>query len=140
MVKFPTGLVDVRFVNLGSDTLLLKIVSQFLALVVQCIVIIILVVDGNDYNLILCNLGRQNQSLVVSVHHDHGTDTSCGESPGSLMNMFLLFMLVLKLNIEHLGEVLAKMVTGGSLNTSTVSRDIELNGVCVYGSSKSLFL
>jgi hypothetical protein len=65
------------------------------------------------------NTGRQNQTLVVSVHHGEHTKRSGRETPRVLPSVELVSGLVgiLELNAEHLGEVLSQAVRRRSLRT-----------------------
>ena len=63
---------------------------------------------------------------------DHGqhADGPGGEAPGVLIGIALLTRLlrVLKYDLEHLGEVLTKMVRRGTLQQEETERDT----VCLY--------
>jgi len=67
--------------------------------------------SGKRNNLYLGNLWRQDQSLVVSVHHHYDTDRPRRDSPRVLICVAHLTSLwILKRDVEHLGEVLAKVM------------------------------
>lgn len=70
------------------------------------------------------NARRQNQALVVSVHHGEHTQSPGRETPRVLPGVELVSGLIgiLELDAEHLGEVLAQAVRRRSLidgNTKT---------------------
>ena len=64
------------------------------------------------------NARRQNQALVVSVHHGEHTQSPGRETPRVLPGVELVSGLIgiLELDAEHLGEVLAQAVRRRSLN------------------------
>ena len=80
----------------------------------------------------------QNQSCVITMHHRHDTNATCGEPPGVLVCKVMFSFLQswaegntitiattthlprnLKLDVEHFREVLTKVMWGGSLCNNT---------------------
>lgn len=74
--------------------------------------------------------GRGDHPLVVSVRHDHHSNRPRRQSPRVLPHVEDLARLVgvLDLDVEHLGEVLAKAVRGGGLDSSSGGGDEALDG------------
>lgn len=68
------------------------------------------------------NFGWQHKPHVVSMDHSEDTDGPSGDSPGVLVRQLLVTgsLRVLKHNLKHLGEVLAKMVGCGTLNRKNI--------------------
>lgn len=62
---------------------------------------------------------RKDKALVVSMDHGQDSDGAGCETPGVLVHQLALLLLVLKRNVEHLGEVLAEVVGSGTLNSAT---------------------
>ncbi len=75
----------------------------------------------DDHHLDLSHVGGQDQSSVVSVHHGHDPNGPGGDSPAVLVGKEVLPAAprVLKLNLKHLGEILAKMVRCRGLQGNT---------------------
>ena len=50
------------------------------------------------------------------MRHDHHTERARGAAPRRLPHVLLLLVLALELDVEHLGEILAKAVRGRALD------------------------
>jgi len=95
--------------------------------------------DRNKYNLELGNSWGYDDSLVITVDHDHRSNTTGAVTPTGLPYELLLTLLVFKPDLEHLGKVLAQLVTGSSLYASSIDRDIEFNSGRVISSCEFFF-
>ena len=60
--------------------------------------------------------------------HNHDTNWSGCKPPTGLPNKTFLFLFIFKLDTEHFGKVLSQIVTGSSLNSTTIFIDPSLNG------------
>jgi hypothetical protein len=76
--------------------------------------------DWNDDGLDFGNSWGKDKTFVVAVLHHHDTDRSGGEAPTCLPNQFLFLLFVFEFNTKHLGEVLAQIVAGSSLNGTSI--------------------
>ena len=59
--------------------------------------------------------GRRDETIVVGVRHDHTADEAGRDAPRGRVRKLLRALLVLELDIAGLGEILAKVVGGASL-------------------------
>lgn len=85
---------------------------------------------GDDDDLDRSHSRRGNETLIVSVSHDHDSDRSSRKTPRVLPDVHRRSGLggVLDFDVEHLGEVLTETVRRRSLDTSTGRRDKTLDG------------
>ena len=131
VVKLVTRSVAVSEIGLCSDADVDqgfgKFVTRVVDLVSVCITRLGRDAAWNDDNLDGSNAGRENQSLVITVYHDHDSDGTRRKTPRVLpcINFALTGGIVgiLDDDIEHFwfGEVLTKTVRGASLDTATTS-------------------
>ena len=79
------------------------------------------------------NARREDQPLVIAVHHDHYADRTSGETPAVLPGKELVpaIVWILDFDAEHLGEVLSQAVGGSGLDASSSCWDKALNSGCV---------
>lgn len=70
--------------------------------------------------------------------HGQNTNWSCGQAPTCLPSKPFHFLLIFKLNSEHFGKVLAKVMACGCLNSSSVFRNPSFHS-CGFESSCELF-
>jgi hypothetical protein len=69
------------------------------------------------------NARGQHQTLVITVHHHHGTQRADCDTPRVLPSQLLLALLVFELDVEHPGEILAEAVGCSSLQTTAIGWD-----------------
>ena len=55
---------------------------------------VVVLVNWHDDNLEGCQLGRQDQTLVIAVGHDDGADEASGKTPGSGPDVLQLIVLI----------------------------------------------
>mmetsp|Transcript_4563 Transcript_4563/g.9404 ORF Transcript_4563/g.9404 Transcript_4563/m.9404 type:complete len:237 (+) Transcript_4563:451-1161(+) len=100
--------------------------------------------DRHDDHLQAGHLRRKHQSLVIAVHHDHDPNCSLRYAPRVLVGMLAQFPCgvvgVLEGDVEHLREVLAQVVRGGSLDGPPCHRDESLHCGGVVSARESLRL
>lgn len=76
----------------------------------------------------------EDETLVVTVNHDHDTNDTGGETPRVLPDkerILLLTLLgswVLDSDVEHLGEVLTQAMGSGALDTTSSGWNVTLDG------------
>ena len=68
-------------IEIARTWLPVKLWSNFGDLGEQCFSVVILEDDGDQHDLELGDSGRQDESLVIAVDHDHGPNASGRESP-----------------------------------------------------------
>ena len=66
--------------------------------------------DRDDHSLVRSELGRQDQPLVVPVHHDDGAHDARGKPPGSCPTMLELPGLVEITNLKGFRKILPEVV------------------------------
>ena len=73
---------------------------------------------GNRQNHNLCwrDSRRQNQTVVIAVHHDDGSHHSRGHTPARSPAKFLFPFAVLELNTARFGKVLSQEMRSAGLN------------------------
>ena len=96
--------------------------------------------DGDEHNLDRRDAGREHETLIVAVHHDGDADGSRGAPPRVLPHHAPSALLVLVLDLEHLGEVLPEAVRGGALDAATRRGDKRLHGGGVEATRELLLL
>jgi hypothetical protein len=151
-LKLPVGVLEARGVtlpqvSLSLDTDLNKVLRDTVRLVVKLLTLLVRRLCGNtgrnNDDLELSNTGRENETLVVSVDHNHHTNRPRRETPRVLPDLELVSSRVRRVlngDTEHLGEVLTKAVGGSSLDTATSGRDETLDGGGVETSGELLLL
>ncbi len=76
--------------------------------------------NRNYDNLSISNSWRKNKAFIISMLHNHNTNRSSCKTPTCLPYKFFLFLLIFKLNTEHFSKILTKIMTRGSLNSSSI--------------------
>ena len=67
---------------------------------------VLLLEDGNDDDLNGRKAGRQNETLIVTVHHDDGADDTAGEIAQEVVSAILQrIVFVEELDLKRLGEI-----------------------------------
>lgn len=150
--ELPVGVLESRGVSLpeiglgphsSSDELLLDPERLVLHLVLDLLGRVLVDTSGDDDDLELGDARGKDESLVVSVDHDHDSDTPRRESPTVLPHVELLSGRttgVLDGDVEHLGEVLSEAVRRSTLDSSSGGRDESLDGRRVESSGELLLL
>lgn len=146
VVELPSGSVTFPQVRLGPDTRRNQFPLQLGTSVVNSLVLALGLGQTNwdDSNLLQSNPGREDQTLIITVDHDHNTDRSCRKTPRILVDKRLFLFSrsslvgMLDGNVEHLGEVLSEMMGCSSLNTSTGGWNEPLDGGSVISSGEFL--
>ena len=134
VVELPRGSVALAGVDVGADAGLLEGGEELVNLLHVRVLLLGRHLggetDGDEDGLDLGDTGREDETLVVTVDHDHDTDDTGGQTPRVLPDMDVLALLggVLDSDVEHLGEVLAQAVRSGALDTATVGRNVALDG------------
>ena len=92
----------------------------------------------DNYNLNLRNHRGHNKSFIITMNHDHNTNTPRTQSPTILPNkQFLIrFIRIFHPDIKHFGKVLSKTMGCSSLNSTTCRRNKSFDGSCTKSSSK----
>jgi len=138
MVEFPPGVIVFAVIADRADAYRLQGLAKLGHLVQDGGCVVILIGNRDEDDLGLSHSGGDDETLVVTVDHDHGPDGSGGETPRGLPHELLLPGFILKPDIEHLGEVLAQLMRGSALNPTSIGGHIELNSCCVVGSGEFL--
>ena len=134
VVELPGGSVALTSVDVGADTGLLEGGEELVNLLHVCVLLLGRHLggeaDGDEDGLDLGDTRREDETLVVTVDHDHDTDDTGGQTPRVLPDVDVLALLggILDGDVEHLGEVLAQAVRGGTLDTTAVGRNVALDG------------
>jgi len=81
VVEFKAWVVVVTVVDYTSDSNSFELLEQLLCPTEDSFVVFVFIEDWDDHHLGLCNSWGDNNSGVVTVDHDHGTDTSGGQAP-----------------------------------------------------------
>ena len=125
----------VRSVHLHADSL-----GQLLLKRIRCLKnSFLLLLDRDDHHLSGRYLRRQNQTVVVTVYHDHRTDETGSHTPAGLMNIFQSIVLIRVLYTEGLSEAVTEVVAGSGLQRLTVMHQ-SLDGIGRNGTGKFLLL
>jgi hypothetical protein len=98
------------YIDSASNATCLKLVIQFVNLVIESFVISNFVENRDQDCLDLGHTWRQHETRIVRVDHDHASDRARGQPPGCLVHECLLFVLVRVPDVEHLRKVLAQMM------------------------------
>jgi hypothetical protein len=99
----------------------------------------ILAENGDNHSLKWRQHGRQDQSSVVTVNHNHDTNRTSGQAPRCLPWNLSGSFVILEANVKHLPKVLSKVVRSGALNGTSRNWDVGFNSGGLESSSK-LFL
>lgn len=124
LVKLVARVVDVTVVDGDAETGLTQLSCDFVTPGLQIVTVVSGLDDGNDNELGLSNLRRQNEALVVRMDHNHGTNAASGHTPGCLPDVLALRVLIFEHHLEHLGEVLAEMMGGSTLDATTTDWNV----------------
>ena len=76
VVEFPPGVVVFAVIADRADAYCLQGLAKLCHLIQDGGLIVILVGNGHEDNLSLSNPGGDDETLVVTVDHDHGSDGS----------------------------------------------------------------
>ncbi len=125
----------VGVVQLGTETGLDQAVLQRICCIQNAGLVL---GNGQDHHLGGSDLGRQHQAVVVAVGHDDAADETGGHTPGGLVGIGLLVVLVGELNLKCLGEAVTEVVGGTGLQSLAVMHHA-LDGVGGLGTVE-LFL
>ena len=140
LVELEASRVALTVVEVGANTGGLEGLGQLVDLVDDVLAVLVrgLVVetDGNKDSLDVGNARWDNETLVVTVHENHDTDRTSGETPAVLPNVNLVSLLailddllvVFNGNVEHLREVLAQAMRCCGLDTSADGGNETLDG------------
>ncbi len=150
VVEFVPRGVALAQVSFGSDTSILERLGEFVAGVVDQRAGLVGRLGGdttrhNDH-LDASHTRGKNQTLVITMHHDHNTDRPRRETPRVLPDIELRlpdFILgILNRDIEHLrpGEVLSETVGGGGLDATSRGGDEAFDGGGVQTAGEFLLL
>ena len=94
--------------------------------------------NRNNANLRRRNLRRNNQTAVVSVHHNHRTDYAGRHAPGCLPYVLELVILIRKGDVIGLCKFLSEEMAGAGLQSTSVMHQC-LNGVRGIRTGKLFF-
>merc|ERR1711935_1101220 len=86
----------------------------------------------NDH-LYFGNSWRQYESLIITMHHDHHSNSSSSDTPTVLMYVHFFSscrIWVFECDVKHFTEVLPQVMAGGSLNSPTTGPNISFNCCC----------
>lgn len=81
--------------------------------------------DRNHDNLDFGDPGRNDETATISVGKNHDTNGASGQTPRILPNVHMLRLSIFLGNgilhgdVEHFGEVLAKAMRSGCLNSTS---------------------
>lgn len=130
VVELPTREVGVPQVRFGLDTSLFQILHELFTRIVDLRLVTLVDTTRDDDRLDARNARREDQPLVITMHHDHYADHTSRKSPAVLPSKELVpaIVWILDFDAKHLGEVLPEAVGGGALDTSSSSWDKSLDG------------
>ncbi|KAH3664938.1 hypothetical protein OGATHE_003753 [Ogataea polymorpha] len=145
--EFPSWRVVVSEVGDRTDIGLfesrVQLGASFVELVLNLLRGLVSDTNRNDHHLVLSHPWRNDQTLVVGMDHHHDTNNSGRKTPRRLMCIYFRMLWtkrVLNRDVEHLGEVLAEVVRGGTLNTPAGGWDVSFASGGVQTSGKLLVL
>mmetsp|Transcript_19026 Transcript_19026/g.38428 ORF Transcript_19026/g.38428 Transcript_19026/m.38428 type:complete len:249 (-) Transcript_19026:2292-3038(-) len=72
--------------------------------------------NRDDHSMQRSDTRRQHQTFVITVHHDHYTDSAGCQTPRSLPRGFRHTLFILEGDTKHFTKVLSQMMRRGSLN------------------------
>src|SRR5271156_4317326 len=121
IVEFEAGAGAFALVELDADSG----VHQFLAQPVRAFqdtgFFFVRLKNRDDYQLDGRQARRENQSLVITMHHDDGANEAGGEAPGSGPAVLQHAAFIEVANFERFREVLAEIVGGAGLQRFAVA-------------------
>ena len=91
--------------------------------------------NRDDYRLNRCNVGGQNESVIVAVSHNYSTDKTGGNAPRGLMRMNALIFLIGVGDVKRLCKAVAEIVRSTCLQCFAVVHE-SFDCVCRLGSCK----
>src|SRR5713226_9046019 len=121
VVELPAGAGAFALVERNANVGLRELRFQFSRGVEDQGFFFVGLVNGNDNDLIGREFRRQDQPLIVAVHHDDGADDARGESPGRCPAMLELAVLVEVAHLEGLCEILTEEMRGAGLQSFAVA-------------------
>ena len=146
VVELPAGGVTVAQVCLGADVGSAKALGELLTFVINPLAFLVGRLRSNtarhDDDLHASHPWGKDESLIVTVDHDHDTDGPGRKAPGILpdVNFSLTDRVVgvLYEDIKHvrIRKVGSEAVRGAALNTTTGGRDETLNSGRIESTSK----
>lgn len=127
VVKLPSRSVPLPQISLCPDTRCHQFPLQLQTRIINRLVLSLTLTQPNRDNcdLLKGDSGRQDETLVITVDHDHDTQRTGGETPRVLVRVQSTLRLVWRLdgNVKHLGEVLSQVVGSSGLDTSARGGD-----------------
>lgn len=150
VVELEARGIVIAQIRLGLDTGLLQAGRDVLAGVVDEVKIGLGRLDGqtagDDDGLIKRDAGREDQTLVVTVDHDHDADRAGRQTPRVLPDVDLLGLIgrggrglgVLDRDVKHVGEVLAETVGSTALDSTARGGDEAFDGGRVQTARETL--
>ena len=120
--EFPSGAL-VRIVHLHPEAA--EAVAQSISHFQNALFFLL---DGDDHDLHGRYSGRKHQAGVVAVHHDDRADETGGHTPGGLVHIFQLIVLIRELDAEGFGKAISEIVAGAGLQSLSVVHQ-SLNGI-----------
>mmetsp|Transcript_28833 Transcript_28833/g.52959 ORF Transcript_28833/g.52959 Transcript_28833/m.52959 type:complete len:435 (-) Transcript_28833:189-1493(-) len=141
MVELPAGGVVLTSIGDGANTCLLELaldLSDFSKHLLLNFLGGVVAGDGDDDGLSLGDLGREDETLVIRVGHQHDTDRTGGNTPRVLPDKLFALVLGLVFDIEHLTKILAQAVAGGTLDGLAGLRDEGFDSGSVKGTGELL--
>mmetsp|Transcript_16690 Transcript_16690/g.27253 ORF Transcript_16690/g.27253 Transcript_16690/m.27253 type:complete len:413 (+) Transcript_16690:299-1537(+) len=126
MSILPTGVVDRTIIQLASNILILQLLENASTIILEVLQWMLLTNNGHNHRLQWGNLRGQDQSGIISMDHNHNTNSTSGQSPTRLPCNLSLALFILIIDIKHLTKVLSQMMTRGTLNRTSSHWHIRL--------------
>ena len=120
VVELEAGADVIAIVHLNPDAGLLELQEDAIGAVHHFALLGIVLEDGHDHGLGGGQAGRQDQSLVVAVDHDHGADDAARDGPGGGLAVLQRVALIEILDIERLRKVLPEVMRRAGLQGALV--------------------
>lgn len=150
IIELESGSVDITKIGFGLDANLLQLLSKLLTFIVDGFPLLIRSLGGNtardNDSLDSSDTRGKDQTLVITVGHNHDTDRPGGQTPRVLPDIdFALprrIVGILNDDVEHFRarEVLSETVRGGSLDTTSGSGDEPFDSGSVQSTGEFLLL
>src|SRR6202021_4079517 len=95
------------FTHFGADSRPDKFLPQLLGALQNAPFLVVRLINRHDDQLKRGQPRRENQSLVVAMHHNNRPDKTGGKPPRSSPAMLLHSILIQIANLKGFGEILA---------------------------------
>ena len=113
--KLKAGGHVVSRIDLHADAELLELVSNGVNLLEDSIELVGFLEDRHDSHLDRCEMGRQDEAVIVGMRHDERTHQASGNAPRGSPYVLLLVLFVEESDVKRLGEVLSEEMRGSGL-------------------------